>query len=50
MKNPKLDKAVELATRLELHPLILMAETLLVLDPDADLGSILRKFIHQTEA
>ncbi|MCA5973869.1 MULTISPECIES: helix-turn-helix domain-containing protein [Pseudomonas] len=49
MRNPTIDKAAALAERLNIHPLTLLAETFLVLDPDADLASLLKTVIQQTE-
>jgi transcriptional regulator with XRE-family HTH domain len=43
LKNVTLEKASELAGRMEIHPLTLLLESFLLLDPDTDLDSLLER-------
>jgi transcriptional regulator with XRE-family HTH domain len=41
LKNVTLEKAAELAGRMGVHPLTLLLDSFLLLDPDTDLDSLL---------
>lgn len=43
LKNITLEKASELAHRMNVHPLTLLVESFLVLDPDTDLDSLFER-------
>lgn len=43
LKNVTLEKASELADRMGMHPLTLLLECFLLLDPDTDLDSLLER-------
>ncbi|WP_349734211.1 helix-turn-helix domain-containing protein [Pseudomonas jessenii] len=43
LKNVTLEKASELAQRMDVHPLTLLVESFLLLDPDSDLDSLLER-------
>jgi transcriptional regulator with XRE-family HTH domain len=43
LKNVTLEKASELAQRMGVHPLTLLFESFLLLDPDTDLNSLLER-------
>jgi transcriptional regulator with XRE-family HTH domain len=43
LKNVTLEKASELADRMGVHPLTLLLESFLLLDPDTDLDSLLER-------
>jgi transcriptional regulator with XRE-family HTH domain len=43
LRNVTLEKASELADRMGVHPLTLLLESFLLLDPDTDLDSLLER-------
>lgn len=43
LKNVTLEKASELAQRMDVHPLTLLVESFLVLEPESDLDSLLER-------
>lgn len=49
LKNVTLEKASELAERMDLHPLTLLVECFLLLDPDTDLNSLIERIRRETE-
>jgi transcriptional regulator with XRE-family HTH domain len=49
LKNVTLDKAVDLAQHSGIHPLTLIVEMFLVLEPEADLASLLKRVIKEIE-
>ncbi|WP_395607625.1 helix-turn-helix domain-containing protein [Pseudomonas sp. B22129] len=50
LKNVTLEKAVELARRAGVHPLTLIVEMFLVLEPEADLASLFKQVIKEIES
>lgn len=42
-----LEKAAELAQRMDIHPLTLFVESFLLLDPNADLDSLFERIRHE---
>lgn len=49
LKNVTLEKASELAERMDVHPLTLLVECFLLLDPDTDLNSLIERIRRETE-
>lgn len=49
LKNVTLEKASELAERMDLHPLTLLVECFLLLDPDTDLNSLIDRIRREIE-
>jgi len=49
MKNVTLDKAAELARHSGIHPLTLIVEMFLILEPESDLASLLKQVIKEIE-
>lgn len=47
LKNVTLEKASELAARMGVHPLTLLLESFLVLDPETDLDTLLERIRHE---
>ncbi|KJH77463.1 helix-turn-helix domain-containing protein [Pseudomonas sp. ES3-33] len=50
LKNVTLEKASELAERMDVHPLTLLVECFLLLDPAADFDSLIERIRHEIEA
>lgn len=50
LKNVTLEKASELAQRMDVHPLTLLVESFLLLDPDTDLDSLFERIRHECNA
>ncbi|WP_448090245.1 helix-turn-helix domain-containing protein [Pseudomonas azerbaijanoccidentalis] len=50
LKNVTLEKASELADRMDVHTLTLLVECFLLLDPDTDLDSLLGQIRREIEA
>lgn len=48
LKNVTLEKASELAGRMGVHPLTLLLESFLLLDPDTDLDSLLERIRRES--
>ncbi|MCF5201018.1 helix-turn-helix domain-containing protein [Pseudomonas syringae] len=48
LKNVTLEKASELAGRMGVHPLTLLLESFLLLDPDIDLDTLLDRIRHES--
>ncbi len=48
LKNVTLEKASELAARMGIHPLTLLLESYLLLEPDTDLDSLLERIRHES--
>ncbi|WP_122664461.1 helix-turn-helix domain-containing protein [Pseudomonas viridiflava] len=49
LKNVTVEKAAELARHAGIHPLTLLVETFLLIEPDKDLASLLKQVIIETE-
>jgi transcriptional regulator with XRE-family HTH domain len=49
LKNVTLEKASELAHRMGVHPLSLLVESFLHLDPDTDLDSLFERIRHEID-
>lgn len=49
LKNVTLEKASELAERMDVHPLTLLVDCFLLLDPDTDLNSLLERIRCEIE-
>ncbi|MFJ2324782.1 helix-turn-helix domain-containing protein [Pseudomonas sp. NPDC087690] len=49
LKNVTLEKASELARRMDIHPLTLLVECFLLLDPDTDLNLLFERIRRETE-
>ncbi|KAA8737098.1 helix-turn-helix transcriptional regulator [Pseudomonas koreensis] len=49
LKNVTLEKASELAQRMDIHPLTLLVECFLLMDPDADLNLLFERIRRETE-
>lgn len=50
LKNVTLEKASELAQRMDVHPLTLLVESFLVLEPESDLDSLLERIRGEYKA
>jgi len=50
LKNVTLEKASELADRMDVHPLTLLVECFLLLDPDSDIDSLFERIRREIEA
>lgn len=48
LKNVTLEKASELAGRMGVHPLTLLLESFLLLDPDMDIDTLLERIRHES--
>jgi len=48
LKNVTLEKASELAQRMDMHPLTLLVESFLLLDPDTDLDSLFERIRRES--
>ncbi|MFJ2362196.1 helix-turn-helix domain-containing protein [Pseudomonas sp. NPDC087697] len=48
LKNVTLEKASELAQRMDVHPLTLLVESFLLLDPDTDLDSLFERIRRES--
>ncbi|WP_085600201.1 MULTISPECIES: helix-turn-helix domain-containing protein [unclassified Pseudomonas] len=49
LKNVSLEKAAELAQRMDMHPLTLFVESFLLLDPHTDLDSLFERIRHEID-
>jgi transcriptional regulator with XRE-family HTH domain len=49
LKNVTLEKASELAQRMDVHPLTLLVESFLLLDPEADFDSLVERIRREIE-
>ncbi|MCD5972021.1 helix-turn-helix domain-containing protein [Pseudomonas quasicaspiana] len=49
LKNVTVEKAVELARQTGIHPLTLMVETFLILEPDVDLAALFKRVLKEVE-
>lgn len=49
LKNVTLEKASELAHRMNIHPLTLLVESFLLLDPDTDFDSLIERIRSEIE-
>jgi transcriptional regulator with XRE-family HTH domain len=50
LKNVTLEKASELADRMDVHPLTLLVECFLLRDPDSDIDSLFERIRREIEA
>lgn len=50
LKNVTLEKASELAGRMGVHPLTLLLESFMLLDPDTDLDSLLERIRRESHS
>jgi transcriptional regulator with XRE-family HTH domain len=49
LKNVTVEKAAELARYAGVHPLTLMVETFLILEPDTDLATLIKRVLKEVE-
>ena len=49
LKNVTVEKAADLARYTGVHPLTLMVETFLILEPDNDLATLIKRILKEVE-